>query len=49
VLLNAGAALLVAGKAETLREGVALAAESIDNGKAKSVLEALIKLSHAKI
>ena len=34
VLLNAAAALLVAGKAKTLREGVALAAESIDSGKA---------------
>ena len=49
VLLNAGAALLVAGKAKTLREGVALAAESIDSGKAKGVLEALIKHSHDKV
>jgi anthranilate phosphoribosyltransferase len=49
VLLNAGAALLVAGKAKTLREGVALAAESIDSGKAKGVLEALVKLSHDKV
>jgi anthranilate phosphoribosyltransferase len=49
VLLNAAAALLVAGKAKTLRDGVALAAESIDSGKAKSVLEALAKLSHGKV
>jgi anthranilate phosphoribosyltransferase len=49
VLLNAAAALLVAGKAKTLREGVALAAESIDSGKAKGVLEALVKLSHDKV
>ena len=49
VLLNAAAALLVAGKAKTLREGVALAAESIDSGKAKRVLDALIALSHGKI
>jgi anthranilate phosphoribosyltransferase len=49
VLLNAAAALLVAGKAKTLREGVALAAQSIDSGKARGVLEALIKLSHDKI
>jgi anthranilate phosphoribosyltransferase len=49
VLLNAAAALLVAGKAKTLREGVTLAAESIDSGKAKGVLEALVKLSHAKV
>jgi anthranilate phosphoribosyltransferase len=49
VLLNAAAALLVAGKVKTLREGVALAAESIDSGKAKTVLEALVKLSHDKL
>jgi anthranilate phosphoribosyltransferase len=49
VLLNAAAALLVAGKAKTLREGVALAAESIDSGKARGVLEALVKLSHDKV
>jgi anthranilate phosphoribosyltransferase len=49
VLLNAAAALLVAGKAKTLREGVALAAESIDSGKARAVLEKLIKLSHDKV
>jgi anthranilate phosphoribosyltransferase len=48
VLLNAAAALLVAGKAKTLRDGVALAAQSIDSGKAKAVLEALVKLSHDK-
>jgi anthranilate phosphoribosyltransferase len=49
VLLNAAAALLVGGKAKTLREGVTLAAESIDSGKAKGVLEALVKLSHDKV
>jgi len=49
VLLNAAAALLVAGKAKTLREGVALAGQSIDSGKARAVLEALVKLSHAKV
>ena len=49
VLLNAAAALLVAGKAKTLREGVALAAQSIDSGKARAVLEALVKLSHDKV
>ena len=49
VLLNAAAALLVAGKAKTLREGVALAARAIDSGKAKAVLEALVKLSHDKV
>ncbi len=49
VLLNAGAALLVAGKANTLREGVSIAAESIDGGKAIGVLKALVELSHAKV
>ena len=49
VLLNAAAALLVAGKANTLREGVALASESIDSGKALAVLEALARLSHGKV
>jgi anthranilate phosphoribosyltransferase len=49
VLLNASAALLVAGKAKTLREGVTLAVESINSGKAKAVLEALIKQSHDKV
>ena len=49
VLLNAAAALLVAGKASTLREGVALASELIDSGKALAVLEALVPLSHGKV
>ncbi len=49
VLLNAAAALLVAGKAKTLREGVALASELIDSGKALAVLEALARLSHGKV
>ena len=49
VLLNAAAALLVAGKAKSLRDGVALAAGSIDSGKALAVLEALVPLSHGKV
>jgi anthranilate phosphoribosyltransferase len=49
VLLNAAAALLVAGKAKTLRDGVALAADSIDSGKAMGVLDALVPLSHGKV
>jgi anthranilate phosphoribosyltransferase len=49
VLLNAAAGLLVVGKAKTLREGVALAAESIDSGKAKGVLDKLVKLTHDKV
>ncbi|MEO7192032.1 MAG: anthranilate phosphoribosyltransferase [Vicinamibacterales bacterium] len=38
VLLNAGAALFVAGKAGSLRDGIATAAESLDSGRALEVL-----------
>ncbi len=47
VLLNASAALIIAGKAKNLLEGVALAAQSIDAGRAKATLEKLAKLSQA--
>ncbi|MBP0481873.1 anthranilate phosphoribosyltransferase [Sagittula salina] len=43
VLLNAAAALTIAGKASDLREGVAQAARSIDSGAAKAKVEALAK------
>ena len=39
VLLNAAAALLVAGRAATLREGAALAGEAIDRGRAAALLQ----------
>jgi len=41
VLLNAAAALIVAGKAADLREGVALAGRSIASGAALAALETL--------
>jgi anthranilate phosphoribosyltransferase len=41
VLLNAGAALFVAGKARTITEGWEMAAELIDSGQAHRKLEAL--------
>jgi anthranilate phosphoribosyltransferase len=47
VLLNAGAALLVAGVAADVKSGVALAAQSLDSGAAQAKLEALIKASNA--
>jgi anthranilate phosphoribosyltransferase len=47
VLLNAAAALVVADKAGTLTEGVALARESIDSGAAKAKVEALRRLTNA--
>ncbi|HML92207.1 anthranilate phosphoribosyltransferase [Methyloceanibacter sp.] len=49
VLLNAAAALLVAGKASTLRDGVALAADAIDSGKAATVLDALVALTNDRV
>ncbi len=47
VLLNAGAALYLGGKAESMKEGVKLAAEIIDSGKAVKTLEQFIELSNA--
>lgn len=47
VLLNAAAAFLVAERAETLREGVALAAAAIDNGAAAGALAGLVTASNA--
>ena len=41
VLLNAGAALYIAGKAASLAGGISLAAELIDSGKALTALEAV--------
>ena len=46
VLLNAGAALVVAGKAVDIAEGAKLAAQSIDDGKAAAVLEKLVEVSN---
>ena len=47
VLMNAGAAFIVAGKADTLREGAALATEAIDSGKAWATLRRLVEVSNA--
>ncbi|MFZ5781643.1 MAG: anthranilate phosphoribosyltransferase [Pseudomonadota bacterium] len=44
VLLNSAAALLVAGKAKDLKEGAALAAQSIDSGKAAAALATLRRI-----
>lgn len=46
VLLNAGAALYLGGKAESMKDGVKLAAEIIDSGKAIKTLEQFIQLSN---
>ncbi len=45
VLLNAAAALIVAGRAESLREGAALAEEAIASGRAARALERLVAIS----
>jgi anthranilate phosphoribosyltransferase len=45
VLLNAGAALLIAGKAADLRQGIELAGQSIDGGKAHAALRAMVAIT----
>jgi anthranilate phosphoribosyltransferase len=45
VLMNAAAALVAGNKAESLGQGVRLAAESVDSGKAMAKLEKFIKIS----
>ncbi len=46
VLLNAGAALYIGGKAESMQEGIRLAAELIDSGKALQTLERFVECSN---
>lgn len=47
VLLNAGAGLFVAGKADSIAEGVKLAGEIIDSGRAAAALEKVITVSNS--
>lgn len=47
VLLNAAASLVVAGKAATLKDGVALAAKSIDGGAAQAALDKLVAITNS--
>jgi anthranilate phosphoribosyltransferase len=46
VLLNAAAAFLVADHVETLQEGLTLAAQVVDDGRAKAALDTLILISN---
>ena len=46
VLLNAGATLYIGGLAASIQDGIRLAAESIDSGKAQAVLEKMAALSN---
>lgn len=47
VVLNAGAALVAAGSAMSITEGMALAAKAIDSGNAVTVLDRLVAVSNA--
>jgi anthranilate phosphoribosyltransferase len=47
VLLNSGAALYVSGSAASVKDGIVLAAASIDSGKARQKLEQLVQLTNA--
>ena len=46
-LLNAGAALYIGGKADSMKNGISLASQLIDNGSAYNTLEKLIEVSNA--
>ncbi len=47
-ILNAAAALMVAGRVPDLASGLTLARESIDSGRAVGVLDALVATSRAE-
>ncbi|SEL68685.1 anthranilate phosphoribosyltransferase [Butyrivibrio sp. ob235] len=49
VLMNAGASLYIGGKAESFADGIKLAAEIIDSGKATKTLEKLIEVSNKSV
>lgn len=49
VLMNAGAALYVAGKGASIQEGIDLASQLIDSGKALDVLNQFIQLSNDEV
>ncbi|MCR5214501.1 MAG: anthranilate phosphoribosyltransferase [Eubacterium sp.] len=46
-LMNAGASLYIGGKADSMEEGIKLAAEIIDSGKAYETLEKIIEVSNS--
>lgn len=47
VTLNSGVVLYLAGKAESIKDGVALAQETIDSGKAMQQLEKLVRATNS--
>jgi anthranilate phosphoribosyltransferase len=48
VVLNAGAALVVAGRADDVASGIAVAQAAIDDGRAAAALDALVRTSRAQ-
>jgi anthranilate phosphoribosyltransferase len=46
VLINAGAALMAAGKVDSIQSGITMAAEAVDSGKAAEKLDELIEYTH---
>lgn len=49
VVYNAAAGLVIAGKADNLKDGAKLAKEGIDSGKAHSILKKLVDVSNLRI
>lgn len=49
VVFTSAAALIVAGKADDLKQGAAIAAASLDNGNARAALDRMIEISHEVI
>lgn len=47
VLLNVAAALMIAGRVPTLKDGVTLAADAVDSGRALAALDKLVERSNA--
>ena len=47
-MLNAGAALFVADRVESVREGIGVAAGAIDTGAALATLDAMVRASQAE-
>ncbi|MBQ6665330.1 MAG: anthranilate phosphoribosyltransferase, partial [Synergistaceae bacterium] len=46
VLMNAGASLYIAGKAESMKDGISLAGEIIDSEKALDTLKTFVEVSN---
>ena len=46
VALNAAGALVVSGQAASFEEGLGLAAQSLDSGRAADVLDGLVRISN---